>query len=84
MKWVELILTIVKFALEVWRNRTDPIQAKIKAAAAATKDLNKDIKKFDKALSNNDAHAISEHFEQLRLRILKATGAVNDRKSKRT
>lgn len=73
MKWVDIILTILKFALEIWRNRSDPANAKIRAAAKATKELNNDLETFDKALANNDASAISDHFEQLRLRIAKAT-----------
>jgi len=69
MKFIEIILLIIKFALEVWRNRTDPDMAKVKAAAIATKELNSDIQSFDKALAANDASALSAHFEQLRKRV---------------
>lgn len=74
MKIAEIILTILKFALEIWKNRTDPEQAKIRAAAQATKELNENEQSFQEALAKNDGAAISLHFEHLRDRVRKATG----------
>lgn len=70
----EIISVVLKFVIALISNRMDPVQAKLRAAAQATKDLNDDHQAFNDALKNNDADAISKHFEQLRDRVSKATG----------
>lgn len=67
-------MAIIGFALEIWKNRADPVQAKLRAAAQITKDLNDDKESFDKALKNGDAIDLSGHFEQLRNRVRTSTG----------
>ena len=83
---LEIISTILKFALEIWRNRTDPELAKIRAAAQATKDLNETRNDFNEALKSNDGVAISKHFEQLRDRVSATAGdrSRNTRQSRDT
>jgi hypothetical protein len=65
----QVILVALEVLLEVWKNRNDPELAKLRAAAVATKELNDDIDSFNKAIKEQDAAAISAHFELLRRRI---------------
>lgn len=83
MAWLEIILTIINFAIELWRNRQDPEQAKLRAAAQATKEFNDDKESFDKALAENDATAISAHFKLLHDRVSKATAGRGDSTKRR-
>jgi hypothetical protein len=75
------VLQIIKLVLELlislWKDRNDPEKAKLRAAAQLTKELNRDIEAFNQALVANDTVGLSAHFEQLRLRALKATGGGN-------
>ena len=64
----QVVLLAIEVILEVWKNRSDPEQARLRAAAAATKELNDDLESFDKALKDGDAAALSAHFELLRRR----------------
>lgn len=66
MTFAEIFLAILTFALEIWRNRTDPVQARLRAAAAITSELSNDKESFDKALKEGNATDISSHFELLR------------------
>lgn len=77
MGWVDLALTVLKFAIDLWSNRSNPEMAKAKAAALITRELNNDLESFDKAIKDNDPKVISEHFEQLRDRVAKLTGGAN-------
>ena len=76
MKFLDIIALVLKFALELWRskNKKTPEQVKLEAVAKITKEMNDDVKTFNEALAEGDASALSAHFEQLRLRALKATG----------
>lgn len=74
MGYLEIIGSVLTFFMSVWKYRTDPEQAKIRAAVNATKDMNDDIETFEQALAKDDKVAIAAHFEQLRDRVLKATG----------
>lgn len=69
----EIIVTVVKFLIQLWQNKHDPALAKMKAAAAVTKELNEDADSVDRALASNDGKALSAHFEELRKRIARAT-----------
>jgi hypothetical protein len=77
MGWFDIISLVLKILSEIIQWRTDPNQAKIRAAAVATQDLNNDTESFDKALATNDANLISQHFEQLRDQVAQTTSGAN-------
>lgn len=77
MTWLSIIGALLNFAIELWSNRANPELAKARAAASITKDMNRDLASFDKALADNDTQAMSAHFEQLRDRVAKLTGGKN-------
>lgn len=73
MSWLSIIAAILQFAVEVWRSRADPEQARLRAAARATQQLAEDRAAFEQALARNDAEALSAHFERLRDRVKQVT-----------
>jgi hypothetical protein len=65
----QVIILALEVLLTIWKDRSNPEQAKLRAAALATRELNSDLTSFDTALKDNDADALSQHFEQLRRRV---------------
>lgn len=77
MSIIEIIGLVLKILNELIAWRTDPAQAKIRAAAQATASLNSDQQAFNQALVNNDGQAITLHFDQLRTQVAQITGGIS-------
>jgi hypothetical protein len=73
MTIIEVILKVLEVLMEIWKWRTDPALAKTRAAAVLTKELSDDVEAFGRALKENDAVALSAHFELLHRRVSQAT-----------
>lgn len=84
MSILQVLAMVLDILLEVWKVRSDPEQARLRAAALATKALNNDLKQVDNALAKNDGEALSAHFEQLSVRVRQLQRPPDDYNPKRS
>ena len=71
---LDIIKMVLEIALGLYKERTDPEQAKIRAAATITAQLSDNHDELRKSIVANDPVAIAAHFEQMRDRSLELVG----------
>lgn len=82
MTVLQVISMVIEVLMEAWKYRNDPEQARIRAAALATKSLSADRSKLDAAIAQNDGKEISAHFERLAARVRSLPPAPSDYRPK--
>ena len=77
MSWLELIKTVIEFALQLWKSQQKTSeQQKLEAITAIVKKTDVELATFHEALATGNTVQLSLSFEQLRERVLRATGGV--------